>query len=125
MFLAFVLDAEIINNERERNRPRDVFPQAWSVGCFNVTVWTQAFAQQAVGKNAGLGKAIHTLANFHVYVTFVDFGAQVVLIKNRVGNEMGSHAHIFVSVERSFEVEIFDVGAAVFRGGRGEHTVPM
>ena len=39
MFLADVFRTKIIDNQCEADRARDVFPQAWGVGNFIVTVF--------------------------------------------------------------------------------------
>ena len=54
MFNTLVLDPKIIDNEGECNGLGDVFPEARSVGHFEVAVFFEAFLDEFVGKDAGL-----------------------------------------------------------------------
>ncbi len=59
-----ILDAEIIDDEGEGDGACAVTKKTWSIGGGKVAVSNRVFYEAKVGKNAGLGKAIHAFADF-------------------------------------------------------------
>lgn len=76
-----------------------------------------------IGDLAGLGKTIHALADFDIYVAVVDERAEVVLVEDGFGDEGNGNHHVLIPVHGGIEVKIFDVHGHELGIGRGEDTV--
>ena len=87
-------------------------------------MWLEAFSEEFVGNDPGLRESVHAFSDLHVEVAMVDFGSQVVCLHEIFWDKAGWYSHIFISVHRCFQVEILNVGAAVFGTRRGKDTVP-
>ncbi len=62
MVLSNVLDCKVVHNKAEHDGPEGVTPKAWSVTDLVVSVCGQLFCKWFVGKDAGLGQAVHVLS---------------------------------------------------------------
>ncbi len=60
-----------------------------------------------VGKDASLGKAVHTHSDFDVHPTlFINKSSLIVLRDDFVGDEFESESHVFIFFHGSHEVEV-------------------
>ncbi len=67
------LDAKVANNKTEDDVAPYVPPEAWGVLALVVPFLGKALFKELVGKEAGLGEAMHPFSNFDVYPSlFVD-----------------------------------------------------
>ena len=66
MFLADILDTEIVNDQSELYWSPLVFPEARNQFALMVTVLVEAFFQQFVGEETGLWQAVHALVGLNV-----------------------------------------------------------
>ena len=60
-------DAKVVNDETEDDTAPQVPPEARGVLALVVSFFGKALFEELVGKDAGLGEAIHPLADFNVY----------------------------------------------------------
>jgi hypothetical protein len=68
MLLAHVFDSEVIYDKRKGDWSGAVFPKAWYVCSLGVAMNCESFSEELIGKNSGLGQAVHPLPNFNVNV---------------------------------------------------------
>lgn len=69
--------AKIVNNKAEDDVSGVVAPESRHEGNRTIAVGSQKGNELIVGEAAGLGKAIHSAANFNVYVSVVKERTQV------------------------------------------------
>jgi hypothetical protein len=73
MVVRCVFDAKVIDHKTEADDMPHVAPQAWCVLAMIVPLQVELLFRWFVGKDAGLGKAIHTHLDFDVHPTlFID-----------------------------------------------------
>ena len=109
MFLANVFYTKIIDNQCEADRARDVFPQAWGVGNFIVTMFCLALLEEPVSKDACLGQSIHCSSNFHIDITIFCFFTKIVLLDNMLLDILQWHSHVFIPVHWCSKIKEFQV----------------
>ena len=68
--------SKIVDNKAEHNAMPDVAPETRSVLALVISFGREAFFEELVGKDAGLGEAVHPFSDFDVDPSF--FVDQVV-----------------------------------------------
>ena len=124
MCSAFILDAEVIDNKCEGRWAGTMFPQAWSVFDFVISVGFQALSEELICEDAGLWEAIHASPNLHVEISLKYLRMEIVGIKKSCWDLVSWDSHIFVSFHGGFQIKILDVRTAVLCAWSGEDTVP-
>jgi len=113
MLLAHIFNAKVIYHERECNGARDMFPQAWCVWQFEVSLFGQALFEELVGKDACLRKSVHALGDGHVHKAILCFVIKFVFIAEFLGDEADVHLHVLLSIQWCLQVEALDVSSHV------------
>jgi hypothetical protein len=85
MFFTNVFNPKIVHDQRERDWPCVVFPQAGCICTLVVTVWEQSLLEKLVGKDTGLGEAPYHAPHFKVNETIEHMFIQIVLFNNLTG----------------------------------------
>lgn len=106
-----ILNAKVVNNQREGDGTSLVFEETGCVFRLVVARGREMFDEPIVGNFAGLWEAIHAFTNLDVNVAIVDFVREVVLVHDCFGYEVDWDAHVLVLCHGSFEVEVLDVGS--------------
>ena len=110
MFIADVLDAEIIDCEVEPDGSRIMGKEAWRVWKLVVSMLGETFLEELVGEDPGLWEAIHTLPDFHVNMPLADLAFELVMFDDVGRKEGNGHTHVLIPIERSLEIHVLNVG---------------
>ena len=86
--------------------------EAWGVGLLVVAMFAKSFLEEFVGKDTGLGKAIHAFADFNVDVVLVNLLLQLIMVNDVWWEQGDRHVHVFVAVEWSLQKHVLYVGAS-------------
>ncbi len=70
VFLAEVLDTEVINSESEGRATSGVAPKTWGVTDGVVSVWGEVGLELVVRQDGGFLETVHALSDFDVDVSF-------------------------------------------------------
>ena len=110
MFIADVLDAEIIDCEVELDGSRIMGEESRRVWKLVVSMLGETFLEELVGEDPGLWEAIHTLPDFHVNMPLADLAFELVMFDD-VGRKKGNgHTHVLIPIKRSLEIHVLNVG---------------
>ena len=123
MFSAHVLDTEIIHYQAESNGAGFMAEESRGIGTRVISMGGKVFLETGVGNDTGLGKPVHTLADFDQHTIVLDNGGQVVLGHDIGGNVPYRNPHVFVPVHGIVEVKIFNIKGAESGIGCGDDTV--
>ena len=52
------------------------------------------------------------------------FFLEIVVFNNVIWEELEGHLHVLISIERRFEIHVFDIGATEFSSRCADYTVP-
>jgi hypothetical protein len=96
VFVASVLDSDIINNQTEENGTGSMGEETTSVLCLHATVLGEMLDEYVAGQRASLGKTIHAFADLNQSVSFVDEGLELVLLHDADGD-----SHVLVIINGS------------------------
>ena len=121
--IADVLDCEVVNDEGKHDGAPLVSPEAWSGGCFVVVKFGEAFSEEVVCKDAGLGEAIHAASHFEVDPAVADKIFESVVLNEFFGDVGDFDADVFWLVQGGVEVEIFEIEGCKASLALGEYTV--
>jgi hypothetical protein len=108
MLFADIFYSEIVDNEREHDGARVVFPQAMGVFGGRISMGSKSFLQELASEDAGLRQAVHSLLDLNVDKTNVDEWEEVVLVDNFGRYEGDGHLHVLVSIKECVQVEVLD-----------------
>jgi hypothetical protein len=114
-----VVDAKVVDDERELHRPGLVLPKAWCVLSGDVAEFCEVLSPLVVGDDAGLRETIHAFVDLDVNVGIVDERQEVVLVDDFLGDDVNRHAYVFVALHFGVEIKILDVKTHEFCVGRG------
>ena len=62
---------KFVNDKAAHNATPDVAPETWSVLALVITFGGEAFFKELVGKDAGLGQAVHPFSDFDIDPSFI------------------------------------------------------
>ena len=62
-----------------------------------------------IGETSYLGKALHALGDFDVYMVLVDEGPKVVVVHDGLGDVADVYIHVFCPRHGCVEVEVLDI----------------
>ena len=97
MLLANIFNAEVINDKDELNGTPFMAPETRGGGSLIIAGFVQAFAEQVVGKLAGLWQTISAADNFIIHPTIMNTGQNIVFINDFLRNVRQFDANIFRS----------------------------
>ena len=101
-----------------------MFPEAGGEVALAVASPVEALLQEAVGNQAGLGKAVHSSTDLNVHISIKgDHVGQSILVHDVVGEIAQFEPHVFVALHGGVEVEILDVDGHELCTGGGNDTV--
>ena len=90
------LDAKVVKNKTEDDAAPYLLPEAWGVLALVVYFLAEALFKELVGKDAGLGEAIHPFSNLDVYPSvFINKVSEVVVVNDFVGDDVQLQLHLF------------------------------
>ncbi len=99
--------SKIINGTAEHNAMPYVAPETWGVLALVIAFGGEAFFEELVGKDAGLGQAKHLFPNFDIDPSFfVDQVGEVVFYNDLFGDDVQVEVHVLWLGHRSIEVKI-------------------
>jgi hypothetical protein len=125
ILLTLVYHSKIVNNKVEDDGAHHVFPEAWGILAFVITVGGETLAKELVGKDASLRQFPDGFSHLEVDVASNDLLLEVVLGNDLRWKQTDGHLHVFVLVEHCCEVEIFNVEAHVTHLWGATHTIPV
>ena len=120
-----VSNSEVVHDQGEMDIPGGVAPQARGERARVVPMWEEQLLEVIIGNAASLGKAVHTLADFHIDMAFVDETVELVMVHDLCGDGRHGDAHIGIvmRLHGCAEVEIFEVAHHALPIWDGEDTV--
>jgi hypothetical protein len=101
-----------------------MLPQAKCVCTLIISMWEELFAEELVGKDAGLGYAPYSSLHFKVNETVECMHVQVILLDNPLQEECKWDFYVLEPVQGCTEVKVFNVQAHVLGSLSAEYTVP-
>jgi hypothetical protein len=101
-----------------------MFPQPRGIVTFVAAVREEALAKEFIGQDSGLRKSPNCACHFQVIETIVNMFVEIVLLYNPRGKDRDGHFHVFVTVQRGGQIEVFYVEAHIHRVGGAENAVP-
>ena len=104
-----ILYTKIINYQNELDRTPLVSPETWSGGGMIVASGVQTLFEETVSEDSGLGQAINAATNFEINPAVVSEGEQIIFVNELVRNIGELDADVFGMIERSCEIEGFDI----------------
>ncbi len=123
MLCADIFYSKIVDNQREHDGARVVFPQAMGVFGGRIPVGGKSFLQEFACEDAGLRQAVHSLLDLNVDKTIVDKWEEVVLVDDFGRYEGDRHLHVLISIEGRVQIEVLEVDGHEFCVGCGDDTV--
>ena len=124
VFFADVFHSEIVDNEGERDRSPIVRPQTRCVLALVVSLVVEALLEELLGKDAGLGQAIHSPFYGDVHESIGCYLIFELVMVNDIWWEVGhAHADIFVALKRGHQIEIGNVKGHEFGSLRGDDAI--
>ena len=123
MFFADIADAKVVDDEGEADWSGEMGEDAGCVLHLDVSVKSKVGDESIIGKAAGLGKAVHCIANFGIDMAIVDEGPEVVLVHDGFGDHMDWNPDVFVAGHGMVEVEVFEINGHETSKGGGEDLV--
>jgi hypothetical protein len=124
MFVADVLDAEVVNHEGESDGTSDVGSKGGGAGGGAVTKFGEVKGEVVVGDTTGLYESWHPLPDLHVDPAVgCGKGCQVVLLDDFSRNFGDVKLHVFVAVHWRSVVNILDIKRAEACAGGGYGAV--
>ena len=120
---ADVFDTKVVNHKGETDRAGDVGEQTGRVGRGGVAMGREVGKEGVIGEAAGLREAVHAATDLGVDITVVHKGAEVVVLKDVLGDVRDLDPHVLIVVHRGAEVEIFDVHRHELGARGGDDTV--
>ena len=85
----------------------DVAPETWSVLALVIAFGREAFFEELVGKDAGLGQAVHPFLDFDIDPSFfADQVVEVVFYDDLFGDDAKVEAHVLWLEHWSIEIKI-------------------
>jgi hypothetical protein len=126
VFLALIFDSKIVdNNEGEGDRSRSVFPKAWGIFAFIISMRGKTLTQELVYEDSGLRQTPDGLAHLEINASADDFVEEAVLGDDPRGKQAGGHFHVLIPVKCCCLVEISKVQAHVAHLQGAEDAIPM
>ena len=116
LFVA-IFDAKVINNKDKRDVACVVLPKPGCVTAFVVAVGSEALAEKVVGKDSGLGKAVHTFSYFCIYPSVGDKLMKIVFSLNFRRDVVDVEADVFIGWKGCAEVKVANIHAHIFGNG--------
>ncbi len=108
--LVDVFDTKVINNEGKADGAPCMCPISRGDLALTVSGDEEAFLEEFLCKNAGLGKAVHATLDFAKNVAIgIDDVLEVVFFDDVFGKQVELHSEVFVPRHQRHEVEIFEV----------------
>jgi hypothetical protein len=109
MLLSDVLYPKIINHEAEVNGPFVVREEAGSVGLLDVAIFLLVDNEVVVGKDTGLGEAVHAFVNFTIDKTIDREGCESLVLNYGGWDFLQSHAHVLWSCHWRVQIKVLYV----------------
>ena len=112
VFFAYVFDTEVINNETKTDGAPCVMPEVRGVLYRCIAIATEETDQLFFGKDAGLGKTIHSAADLHIYFSVVHNVSEFVGHDDFLGDGVDGDELVFVIVHWcATKIVVFNVQA--------------
>ena len=111
VFFSNVFDTEVINDETKSDGAPCVTPDARGVAYRCIAIATEETDQLFFGKNADMGKTIHSLADLYIYFSVVDNVSEFVVHNVFLGDGVDGDEHVFVIVHWCAKIVVFNVQA--------------
>ena len=111
MFFANVFDTKVINDETKTDGAPCVMPEAQGVVYRFVAIATEETHQLFFGKDAGLGKTIHSAVYLHIYFSIVDNVSEFVVHDDFFRGGVEGDEHVFVIIRWCAKIVVFNVQA--------------
>ena len=70
-----------------------------------------------------MGEAINATTNFEIGPSVPNFGGEVILVDEFIGDVGNLDANIFESIKRCAKIEVLDVKTGKFRSSTGQDTI--
>ena len=118
-----VFDAEVVDDEGERDGVCFVTPEGRGAWDWGVPVRCEVGGEAVLGDSTGLFEAWHPFSDFHVDIPFVLDCVEIILYYDLLGNELDGYAHVLEVFEGGAVIEIFYVDRAEAGGGSGDDAV--
>ena len=125
MAFSDILNTKIINYQDELDRTPLVTPETWSGGGMIVASGVQTLFEETVSEDSGLGQTINAATNFEINPAVVCECEKIIFVDELVRNIGELNADVFGNIERSCEVEVFDIVTNEFSSGTREYTVDL
>ena len=125
MAFADILYSKIINYQDELDRTPLVTPETWSGGGMIVTSGVQTLFEETVSEDSGLGQAVNAATNFEINPAVVCEGEKIIFVDELIRNIGELNADVFGMIERSCEIEVFDIETSEFCTGTRENAVDL
>jgi hypothetical protein len=122
---ADILYTKIINYQDELDRTPLVTPETWSGGVMIVASGVQTLFEETVSEDSGLGQAINAATNFEKNPAVVCEGEKIIFVDELVRNIGELNVDVFGMIERSCEIEVFDIVTDEFCTGAREDAVDL
>ena len=122
MFLANVLDSEIINDQDEHDRSFGMCPESGSVLDRTVSARGKVFDELLFGNATCLGESMHALFDTGTDAAIDDLVPEVTQIHDFLGNHLHGDARVLESVQSCVETKILGIGShpsGIFPGQHG------
>eukprot|EP00978_Attheya_sp_CCMP212_P021679 scaffold63644_cov46-Attheya_sp.AAC.4 len=101
MFFSDIFDTKTVNNQTECDGSCFMGEETWGALGLVVSRGLEVFDEAGVGKDAGLGQAIHAFSDFNNNVAIMDEWGKMVLFHNTFWNVFYWDTHIFRSFHGS------------------------
>ena len=107
--VASVLDAEIVDDKRERHGEVGVCPERRRAGDGGIAVFGEMQSEAVVGNDAGLIEAGHDFSDLEVDPAVRGKCKMIVLHDDLIRDEVKGQAHVLVAVHGCIIIEHFNV----------------
>ena len=121
--VAGVLDAKIVDNQRENNSQVRVCPEQRRAGGGGIALLGEMQSEAVVGDDAGLLEAGNAFSDFEVDPAVQGKCTKVVLCDDLVRDGVEGQTHVLVAVHRRIMIEIFNVENKQLGTRSGEFAV--